>query len=115
MRILVCGGRDFAGVELLFGALDGIHRARPIMHVVHGTARGADTMAGRWARTNGIAVTSYPADWKRHGKAAGAIRNRVMLKQENPDVVIAFPGGKGTENMVKIARKAGVEVIEITS
>jgi UDP-N-acetylmuramoylalanine-D-glutamate ligase len=55
----------------------------------------------------------YPADWKLHGKSAGHIRNQQMLDESKPDIVIAFPGGRGTANMIKRAKKAGVEVFQV--
>lgn len=89
-------------------------RWNPSLHltVIHGAASGADQLAGAWARANGIRELAEPADWKRHGKAAGFIRNKAMLDM-GPDYVIAFPGGRGTAMMVEIARRAGVEVKEV--
>jgi UDP-N-acetylmuramoylalanine-D-glutamate ligase len=60
-----------------------------------------------------IPVETYEADWDTHGKAAGPIRNKRMLDEGKPDLVVAFPGGRGTANMISQARKAGVEVIEV--
>jgi hypothetical protein len=55
----------------------------------------------------------YPADWTRHGKAAGPKRNQLMLDKEKPDLVIAFPGGKGTADMVARAKAQGFKVMEV--
>ncbi|HJP82254.1 MAG TPA: DUF2493 domain-containing protein [Fimbriimonadaceae bacterium] len=112
MKVLVCGGRDYSNYDHLGAMLDEIHEKTPITTIVHGAAKGADLMAGIWARLNGIPIKGYPADWKRHGRAAGPIRNQEMLDKEHPDLVVAFPGGTGTAGMVKLARVAGVEVIE---
>jgi hypothetical protein len=68
-------------------------------------------MAGEFAKWKGIAVKEYPADWQKHGKAAGPIRNRQMLEDGKPDLVIAFSGGRGTANMISQARAAGVKVL----
>jgi ABC-type sugar transport system substrate-binding protein len=38
-----------------------------------------------------------------------------MLDEGKPDIVVAFPGGTGTADMVRRARKAGVVVIEVTN
>lgn len=115
MRALVCGGRNYADYTLLKEVLDGFEnfKGEKITTVIHGAARGADTLAGRWARETGRQVEIYPANWKEHGKAAGPIRNREMLVEGRPEVVIAFPGGSGTANMVSISKKAGVTVIEV--
>ena len=80
--------------------------------VVHGGARGADTLAGLVAKRLKLGVEVYQADWKTYGKAAGAIRNQQML-ESGVDAVLAFPGGKGTADMVRRARKVGVEVLEV--
>ncbi len=110
MRVLVCGGRDFADEAHLFSVLDALHAATPITVVIHGKARGADTLAERWALARDIAVHPYPANWILYGKGAGMIRNRTMLTDGRPDLVIAFRGGNGTANMIGLARAAGVRV-----
>jgi YspA, cpYpsA-related SLOG family len=113
MRILVCGGRNYAGHHALNAALDDIHAAQPVSQVIHGAARGADSLAAAWARSRGIPPLAFPADWKKDGKAAGFLRNARMLRDSRPDLVVAFPGGKGTAHMVKLARNAGVAVRQI--
>lgn len=114
MRVLVCGGRDFADEKLLNYTLDKIHVDRMITKVIEGGARGADTLARLWvSRTPGIDIQTVKAQWEKFGKAAGAIRNREMLYGCNPQLVVAFPGGRGTADMVRIARAAGVEVLEV--
>lgn len=117
MRVIVCGGRDFYDYELMCSILDRVHSERPIKHLWHGNAAGADTLAGIWAHRGGdkgISVHPTPAQWKKHGKRAGPIRNQQMLGN-GIDLVIAFPGGRGTADMVARARSAGVEVMEIAS
>jgi len=113
VKILVCGGRDFADKDFLFDWLDD-YRSRcldPITHLIHGAARGADTLAGEWAALRGIQPVACPALWRAHGsKAAGPMRNAAML-QLWPDIVIAFPGGTGTANMVRQSRQAGILVV----
>lgn len=112
---LVCGGRDLDVSDYVHVArvLDELHAAITIGRLVHGCARGADTLAGRWARTRRITVQAFPADWDRHGKAAGMIRNRAMLALGRPDIVVAFPGGRGTANMVALAVAARVPVLRV--
>lgn len=112
-RVLVCGGRDYADYWTVFEVLDGQHRREPIEHVIEGGALGADRFARHWAQARDIPFTTFAADWTTHGKAAGPIRNRRMLAEGKPDLVIAFPGGAGTADVVKQARKAGVTVLEI--
>lgn len=113
MRILICGGRDYTDTEKMYAFLDKIKEGMQIDAIIEGDARGADRIAGFWARKNKIDNLKFPADWETHGRAAGILRNKQMLDEGRPDLVIAFPGGKGTENMKYIAREAGVEVIEV--
>jgi hypothetical protein len=114
MRVIVCGGRDYKDRTALFEALDRLVLDRgPIDAVIHGNAHGADTLADAWARARDITPVPVQAEWQRHGKAAGPVRNRKMITDHAPDLVIAFPGGDGTANMVRLAREADVEVIEI--
>jgi SLOG family YspA-like protein len=54
MRVLVCGGRDFADSALLYGVLDELNRTKTIICVIEGDAPGADRLAGQWARRNHI-------------------------------------------------------------
>lgn len=84
-----------------------------ITEIISGMARGADSLAAEWATKFGFPLQKFPADWKKYGKAAGSIRNQQMLDEGKPDLVIAFPGGTGTRDMIKKANKAGVRVIEV--
>ena len=106
MKILVCGGRDFNDAELMEDVLKEYY----ITEIIEGEARGADALSRRYAEHHGIPVRAFPADWKTYGKRAGYIRNSAMLSEGKPDCVVAFPGGKGTEMMIKLAKKAGIEV-----
>lgn len=115
MKVLVCGGRDFTHYEDVGRVLDRLNADRPIRMVIHGNARGADSCASVWAirqRRKGVFNVPVPAQWSKFGKAAGPKRNQKMLGMK-PDLVIAFPGGRGTADMVRRATAAGVEVIEI--
>lgn len=110
-RVIVCGGREYNNYRELCDVLDAYHDAHGIKHLFHGNARGADKLAGMWGeRTSGVNVHAVPAEWSKYGRRAGPIRNQNMLGQ-GIDLVIAFPGGAGTRDMVKRAEKAGVEVV----
>lgn len=111
-RILVTGGRNYANVRLLTRTLDDLARTRAIAVIIHGNAPGADFLAGVWARRSHVPVEAYPADWRR-GKGAGPERNARMLAEGKPDLVVAFPGGRGTADMVRRAKAAGVRVVEV--
>ena len=109
-RVLVCGGRDFADYEMLSEALDAL---MPVAVIIHGGAKGADRLAGQYAESHQIEQWAFPALWEKYGKGAGPVRNAQMLREGKPEIVIAFPGGKGTANMVKLAREAGVPVVNV--
>lgn len=127
-RILVCGGRNYADKLRLFSVLDELCEVRgwrrspgpPLgdgpfaaVHVIHGGARGADALAALWARDNFCSTTAFFADWGAQGKAAGAIRNQRMLDEGRPELVVAFPGGRGTADMVRRTKVAKIELVEI--
>ena len=105
MRILVCGGRDYSDAKGVKTILD----EYKIDLIIQGGATGADRLAYDYAVENNIEVETYMADWKKHKKAAGPIRNKQMLVEGKPDLVIAFPGGKGTQNMLEQAKRAKVD------
>jgi len=92
--------------------LDALHGSRGIALLIHGASRGADRLADAWAKSRGVPVQSCPADWDAHGKSAGPMRDTVMLVDYCPTLVLAFPGGRGTANLVKKAREYGVPVID---
>ena len=109
-RVLVCGGRNYVDeymVDLAIWSLDSSN-----LTIIHGGARGADSLAGQIAEAKGIPVEVHHADWETHGKAAGFIRNQKML-DSGVHMVLAFPGGAGTEDMKRRAKDAGVLVLEI--
>jgi hypothetical protein len=114
VNVLVCGGRDYADAKGLGTVLDAMHKVMPFSMLIHGAARGADSLAASWADSRGIPTLPFPADWQAHGKSAGPRRNERMLRMGKPDKVIAFPGGRGTAHMVRIAQEAGVQVITVT-
>lgn len=123
-RVLVCGGRDYgtrvteegytvintAEVENLNTTLDSLKTEFTDLVIIQGEARGADTLAKDWALRNKVMTLSFPANWKQYGKSAGYRRNTQMLEEGKPDIVIAFPGGRGTEMMCEIAETAGITV-----
>jgi hypothetical protein len=127
MRVLVCGSRDWTDAGRILKELLAVEYAHDayVTEVIHGGAGGADTLSGVAARKmcgygkpkaqvkkNTPKITVFPADWKKHGRAAGFIRNQQMLDEGKPDLVLAFWKNKsrGTEDMIRRARKAGVEV-----
>lgn len=113
IKVLVCGGRDFEDFSLVDKILNELRIEKEDFIVIQGGAKGADSLAWDWAYMNMLPCWRFPAKWKALGMSAGYIRNKQMLDEGKPDLVIAFPGGKGTANMVKQARERGIEVREI--
>lgn len=117
-RVLVCGGRDLTGDEaaqLVATTLYEINEERgPFECIIHGCATGVDSYAEFWAKAWHIKACGFRAEWARLGKAAGPVRNQRMLDEGKPDLVVAFPGGRGTADMVRRAKAASIEVIEVT-
>jgi hypothetical protein len=108
MTVLVCGGRYYANRALVFSTLDDL---KPI-RIIEGQAMGADRFAYEWAQEHDVACITCAPDWERFGHAAGHRRNAHMLTYR-PDLVVAFPGGRGTADMVRQAKAAGVRVMEV--
>jgi hypothetical protein len=111
MIVAVCGGRDYNDRDAVFDKLTRIHNEWGITGIIQGGARGADKLGLLWASSNGVPHRTFEADWANKGRAAGPIRNQRMIKEGKPDLVVAFPGGRGTGDMVKRARAAGIEVL----
>jgi len=114
MRVLVCGGREYADSERVYTTLSAIHVITPITVIIHGGAKGADLLAEEWADGDQVVTHVFSANWAAFGRSAGPIRNSHMLEYGQPDLVVAFPGGRGTADMVFKAKAAGVEVMELT-
>ena len=110
MKLIIAGGRKFnpTGRDIL--ALNWISSNFEITEVVSGCCTGADEIGEDWADSLEIPCVRFPADWKKHGDAAGPIRNKQMAKYA--DAAYLFPGGKGTSNMAKEAIKAGITLIQ---
>lgn len=113
MKVIVCGGGDYAFMSSVFEALDNIHDKVGITELAHGDANGVDKLSGEWAAKNNVGCTAYPANWKQLGNAAGISRNQRMLVEFKPDMVIAFHGGRGTADMVARAEREGVKIFTV--
>lgn len=112
LRVLVCGSRNYDDLGAVWSQLDAFHALQgPISVVIHGGAKGADLLADKWAIVNNVPRMQFVPNWEDYGRAAGPIRNGEMLAKAKPNLVIAFPGGRGTADMVRQAKDANVEVV----
>lgn len=126
MRVLVTGSREWRDREMVFSALDTFHEVNGITAIIEGCARGADHFAEEWSRERlGKEPEHYPAPWdlcrsQGRPKAAGPIRNSQMLREGEPELVVAFHDdlagaiGGGTSDMVHKARRANVQVVVVS-
>lgn len=114
MKVLVCGGRDYKDETFVWRYLDTVvlQFSAFRISIIEGGASGADRFAANWADARGIPRERFDADWAKHKKSAGPIRNQRMMDEGKPDIVIAFPGDKGTADMKARARKEGLTVVE---
>ena len=107
MKTIIAGGRDYQLTEEDEQFLDTLD----ITEVISGTCRGADKDGEKWAKLRRIPVRRFPPDWVKHNKAAGFIRNVEMAKYAQ--VLVAFPGGKGTAHMLREAKRLGLVVYDM--
>lgn len=110
MKLIIAGGRDYAPKRKHYRRIVSTLYDRDVQHVVSGGADGADFFGELIASRHDFAVSYFLADWNKHGKAAGAIRNEEMAQYA--DGVILLPGGRGTNNMFEQAEKYGLEIFD---
>ena len=112
-RILVCGDRNWDDRDLIFDTLDEWNKLYNLT-IIHGGAKGADSMAGEWAIANHCPLLVFYADWHIHGRAAGPIRNKRMLEEGRPDEGFVFhnnfSNSSGSKDMARRLMEAGLPV-----
>lgn len=105
MKLIIAGGRDYRFTEEDRSFLDALP---DISEIVSGRASGADAQGEEWAKTQGLPVAVFKADWKAYGRGAGPLRNIQMADYAN--ALALFPGGCGTASMRYEAEKRGLEI-----
>ena len=131
IKIIIAGPRDFTNQSFVFSALDIVFSKltknqrkdnNPLeiknlesIEIIEGGATGIDTLAKFYAINKNIKYKEFPADWNKHGRAAGPIRNKQMA--EYSDILIAFRyvdnPSRGTENMIKQAKESNLKIITV--
>ena len=113
-RILICGGRDYNDNNKFINVMNNLRLwFDPKFCIIQGGARGADRLAMGWAFFQGCPMIEMRANWDYYDKDAGTVRNTWMIEYAMPDLVIAFPGGTGTANMIKQSKAASIDVFEV--
>lgn len=115
MKVLICGDRNWSDEDMIRRDIEELYQEHgDELHIINGGAKGADHIAKNLALNMGIRVSTFPAEWKRYGRAAGPIRNQEML-DEKPEQVRAYhdfiQNSRGTKDMVERAKKANVPTI----
>jgi hypothetical protein len=91
--------------------------------LIHGAAKGADTLCAEWAEVNNVEVEVFPANWERYGRRAGPLRNISMLERTlklmsdgSSAICAAFPlpDSVGTRHMMRLACESGIVVVDAT-
>lgn len=107
---MITGGREFNNYALARATLEKYLSQTDTL--IHGGCRGCDLLCAKVASEIGAKIEEHKADWKKYGRAAGPIRNKEML-ESGIDLVIAFPGGSGTNNAIQIAQAFAIPIVKI--
>ena len=114
MKVIIAGGREI-DVDYAMRILDELKEQgvfEYVLEIVSGCAHGVDEAGKRWARLHKIAIKEFPANWEKHGKAAGPIRNAVMADYADHLVLIWDGKSKGSKNMKFCMEKLGKGITE---
>lgn len=119
---MICGDRNWTDRKSIWYVINGLVATAGgvgSLTIIEGGARGADTLAASVATDLGVKVEEFPAQWQKHGKRAGPLRNIRMLQEGEPEMVFAFhddlASSKGTLHMCKIAHAAGLDVFVVSN
>ncbi len=111
-RLLIVGSRSFSNYDLLKSKCDYFlsDKKKMEIEIVSGGARGADSLAEKYAAERGYALTIFRADWTAEGRRAGYLRNEQMhqyIAQVSERGCVAFWDGQspGTRQSFELAKK----------
>ena len=108
MKVIIAGSRQINDPALVEAAV--AKSGFEIGEVVSGGARGVDALAERWGKAQGVPVRVFKADWEKHGRAAGPIRNRAMADYADALIAIWDGQSRGTANMISEAKTRGLSM-----
>lgn len=115
MKLIIAGSREGFEISDVFAAMEESGFKDRVTEVVSGTARGVDRLGEAWANANYIPIKKFPADWEKHGRAAGPIRNQEMGDYADALLVLICNESRGSEGMLSYATKKGLEVFVVRS
>jgi hypothetical protein len=114
VKVIVCGSSRFQDKRQLFDVLDALHAQTPITAIINGGARGADLLASQWARERTVPLIRYRATIGLAGRRQAFLDlNGQMLAEQRPDLIVAFPGGEVSADLVARAKAAGISVLHV--
>lgn len=113
MKTIIAGSREITDYSVVCAAIQA--SGFTITEVVSGRARGVDLLGERWAAEHKIPIRVFPADWRKHGKAAGPIRNGEMARYvsngDGGQAIIVWDGvSRGSADMARQAKENGLNV-----
>ena len=121
IKVIIAGSRNFYDYDIVEDTVVSYFMSRGILkenvEIISGGARGADSLGEQLAKSYGLKLTIFPAQWDTYGKAAGMIRNKEMadyaIKDSDKAILFAFWDGKshGTKGMIDIAKRFGMETV----
>lgn len=104
MKIIVAGSRAFNDQQMVFNAIETFVKQHDLslsdIEIVSGGAIGVDRFGEKWANAKNVKLTIFKADWNKHGKKAGMIRNKDMRKYSDALIAIWDGRSKGTKHMI---------------
>lgn len=80
IKLAIVGSRTFGDYHLLKKSIEKLYGEFEIEEIISGGARGADLLGARYARENKIPLKEHRPDWDKHGKSAGFIRNKLIIR-----------------------------------
>lgn len=111
MKTIIAGSRTVNNYDIVSRYID--RCPWDITEVVSGTARGVDRMGEKWSEKNGISVARFPADWDKHGKSAGFIRNEEMAKYADALMAVRRNKSNGTTHMIETALEYNLQMFVV--
>jgi hypothetical protein len=97
VKVIIAGSRSISDIRHVEQAI--AESGYEITEVVSGKARGVDTLGEQWAEAHGVPVKQFPADWNKHGKRAGFIRNEEMGRYADAAVICWDGSSNGSRHM----------------